>query len=172
MKKRQYLNEIKARGFETEFRTGFAGSPASRDSVETIKLAESRRGLRLYELEGWKKYSRHTVYHTRFVYLAGIDRGVYWAIRCPSTVTNIAEALEYTTPAKVKKAKSEGRKVYRQGDVFIIEKKAGKDNLNGLPSSHSWDSVSRNLTHTTHKSVKIDFPFCIAVGKSVNSKAD
>ena len=168
----KYLNEIKSRGFETEFRTGFKGAASRQDRTESIKMDESRKGLRLYTVDGWKKYSRNTVYPCRLVYLAGVDRGVYWAIRCPSTVKNIDQALAYTVPAKAKAAKAAKRKVWRQGDVFIIEKKAGADNLNGLPPSHAWDPETRTLSHSSHKQCRIDFPFCIAVGKSVNSKAD
>ena len=172
VKKSRYLKEIENRGFMVTMRTGYAGNPARTDREAAAKLIESRRGLRLYVLEGFRKYSRNCVYFQRFVYLSGVDRGIYWAIRCPSTVKNIAQALIWTTPAEAVNAKKERRRVFRQGDVFIIEKKTGQDNLRNLPESHVWDSKSRTLSHSSHRAVSIPFPFKVVMGKSVRSEAD
>lgn len=172
MKKDLYREEVRRRGFLTEMETGFAGQPRRLNRTEVMKLKERRRGLRLYVLEGWRKYSRNTVYYQKFVYLAGVDNGVYWAIRCPSTVSDIDEAITYTTPAIARNARAAGRKVLRQGDVFVVEKKVGPDNLDDLPASHSWNAETREILHPTHKALKIPFPFRVAVGKSINSKAD
>jgi len=86
----QFRAEIVRRGFLTEMECEWKGQPHKRNTLEKIQLKEKRRGLRLYTMEGYRKDS---VYFQRFVYLAGIDNGVYWAIRCPSTVETIDEAI-------------------------------------------------------------------------------
>ena len=166
MMKDRYFQEIKNRGFEVGFSTGYKGEPWSKSKEVEIECVEKRRGLRLYVLEGWKKYSRNVVYSCRLVYLAGVERGNYWAVRCPATVTTIDEALDYTTPAVVKKAKAQGRKILRQGDVFIIEQKREPASLGAL------DRETRVLSHPTHKDVHVPFPCKFAMGKSVRSNAD
>jgi len=165
-----FKQEIERRNFETSFRTGFKGAPSRQDRTEEISIQEKRRGLRLYVADGWKKYSRHCVYPCRLVYLAGIDRGTYWAIRCPSSVKSIDEALAYTEPAAAKNARKSGLCVIRQGDVFIIEKKSGKDNLKGLPKSHQFNPDTREMIHASHRRISIPFPFKVAVGKSLSAE--
>jgi len=166
--KNLYRQEIENRGFETSFISGFKGAPSRQDRIEEIGLTESRRGLRLYVADGWKKYSRNCVYPVRLVYLAGVDRGQYWAIRCPASVKTIDQALAYTEPAAAKNARKSGLRVIRQGDVFIIEKKRGKDNLRGLPASHQFNPDTREIIHESHRKISIPFPFRIALGKSLS----
>jgi len=89
----QFKAEIIRRGFMVEMECGWKGQPHKRNTIEKIRLKEKRPGLRLYTMEGYRKYSRDCVYFQRFVYLAGVDNGVYWAIRCPSTVETIDEAI-------------------------------------------------------------------------------
>lgn len=166
----KFFNEIENRGFETGFDTGYKNESWAKSKHVEIECIEKRRGLRLYKLDSWKKYSRNCVYPCTLVYLAGVERGEYWAVRCPSTVDSINEALDYTTPAEVKKAKKSGKKVLRQGDVFIVEKTRDCKSL--LPENHTWNSETRMLTHPTHRDIKVDFPCKFLQGKSVNSQAD
>jgi len=170
--KDKYFQEIKNRGFEVGFSTGYKGEPWSKSKEVEIELVEKRRGLRLYVLDDWKKYSRYVVYHCRLVYLAGVERGDYWAIRCPSTVTTIDEALDYTTPADANKAKAAGRRVLRQGDVFAVEMARDPKSIGSLPDNHKWDKETRVLSHPTHKDLHISFPCKFVVGKSMRSNPD
>lgn len=120
----KYAKAIEDKGYETTFMTGYRGEAWSKAQELSMKLEEKRRGLRLYVLDGWKKYSRNSVYHTRLVYLAGVIKGNYWVVRCPGTVTTIDEALEYMAPAAVKKARKEGRKVLQCGCVYKVWNRA------------------------------------------------
>ncbi|MGD9156938.1 MAG: hypothetical protein PVG39_00900 [Desulfobacteraceae bacterium] len=167
----KYYQAVIDRGFEVEFQTGYKDEPWSKAKLLKMKIEESKRGYRLFVLEGWKKYSRQHVYFQRFVYLAGVECGQYWAIRCPATVTTIKEAIDYTTPAVVHKARKVGRKVIRQGDVFIIEQSRDGNHSN-LPENHSFNPETRTLKHPEHKNIHIPFPCKFVQGKSVNSRAD
>jgi len=150
--KQKYIDAIKKRGFETSFATGFKNEPWSKAKEIKMNLIDTRKGYRSYHIEGWKKYSRNTVYHCAKTYIAGVDNGQYWANQIPGTILTIDVALDWLKPAEVKRAK----KVLRQGDVFIIEKK--KDCLGALPSSHAWNPETRTLTHKEHKHIHVPFP--------------
>ena len=51
--------------------------------------------------------------------------------RVPCSKNTIAEAINYLTPAEVKKAAKAGRKIKRQGDFFFVEMQK-KSNLTAL----------------------------------------
>ena len=68
-------------------------------------------------------------------YLCGYEDGQYWAVRVPRTIRTVAEALDWHIPAAVRRAQDEGRQVIRQGDVWFVQLKRGKDNLD-LPLGH------------------------------------
>lgn len=84
-------------------------------------------------------------------YLCGHDDGQYFAMRLPKGITKIDEALAWITPAEVRKAQEQGRWTARQGDVWLIGLKAGKDNVAGIRwTRHEWRSDSRTLEHPEH----------------------
>jgi len=163
---KKYIKAIEDRGFETEMLTGFAGEGWKRAKTVGMKLIDKQKGLRLYELSGWRKYSRNTVWHVCYKYLAGVDRGQYWANRVPSTIDNIEAALDWLKPAEVKKAKG---KVLRQGDVFVVEKT--RDCSSFLPQNHEWDADNRVLKHPEHKAVQVPFPCKFVQAKELRNGA-
>lgn len=95
----------------------------------------------------------------RASWLAGHDDSGYWAVRIPGTILLIDDALDWITPAAVRKAEAEGRQVLRQGDVYIAEKKRGPDHTRDLPWRHQWDAETRTLSHPQHPDIAIPFPF-------------
>lgn len=83
-------------------------------------------------------------------YLCGHDDSGYWVTRCPRRLTSVAECLDYITPAAVSRAQDEGRWVGRQGDVWLVELRSGRDNLRALPYSHTYNAEIRILVHAEH----------------------
>lgn len=149
---KKYIEAIANRGFETSFPTGMQGQGWKWAGKAELELIDSKKGYRLYKLEGFRKYSRDCSWFRSYRYLCGVERGQYWCNRVPSTINTISEAVEWLKPAEVKKAK----KVIRQGDVFIVEKT--RDCKSNLPDRHEWDAENRVLKHPEHKDIHVPFP--------------
>lgn len=75
--------------------------------------------------------------------------------RVPCSKSSIDEAVDFLTPAEVKKAKESGRKVKRQGDFFFVEMKT-KSNYAAL-------NGSRHEAVKTKKGISIQHPEHAAV---------
>jgi len=82
-------------------------------------------------------------------WLLGFEDGEVWISLVPSTMTSIKEALEWLKPALVKKAMKEGRKVIRQGDIYLIQMR-GKTKIP--------NQMGRHLIEKTEKGIKIIHP--------------
>lgn len=149
---KQYVKAVEARGFLTSISTGFKGDAWRHAETEHMGVIDSARGYRLFGLDGYRKYSRAVSWFVHYRYLAGCERGQYWANRVPGTINTIKEALDWLKPAEVKKA----NRVIRQGDVFIIEKK--KDCGGPLPRNHRWNPETRTLERPEHENVFVPFP--------------
>jgi len=70
--------------------------------------------------EGWYEYSKR--FGSRYqaaAYLCGRDEGQLFAVRVPSTVSSVGEALEWLKPSMIRKAEEQGLPVRRQGDIFF-----------------------------------------------------
>ena len=77
--------------------------------------------------------------------------------RVPCSKESIVEALDFLTPAEVKNATENGRKVKRQGDFFFVEMKK-KSNLDALENTrHAPKETSSGLsiTHPEHKALSL-----------------
>jgi len=75
--------------------------------------------------------------------------------RVPCSKETIQDAIDYLTPAAVKKAKESGKKVKRQGDFFFIEMKK-KSNFDALwASRHEPKETNRgiSISHPEHKAL-------------------
>lgn len=107
--------------------------------------------------EYWYKYSRRVgSYFLEASYLCGNDHGQYWAVRIPGNIRTVAQAIDWLTPAAVARFQEDGlRWTARQGDVWLVELKAGADNLRALPRAHTYDPDSRTLTHAQHAPIKV-----------------
>ncbi|MER7761565.1 hypothetical protein [Streptomyces sp. NPDC097619] len=139
------VDEVIARGGEIEIQ-GRSGRPV------TLEISDRAGGMVVLHAEGWRSYGRSSP--ARWValsYLWGSDDAGSgpWAVRLPGTVTTVAEGLEALTPATVKHALEMGRRVRRQGDVYLVETSSRYDGagLFDLPSSHEWRPGTRYLVH-------------------------
>lgn len=146
----EFAGEIRRRGFDTTIQ--------ERHGTVSLGLVDRADGLWLLGASGWRHYSNR--FGDRFAsiaYLCGQDDNGLWAVRVPGTVDTVEEALEWSIPKEVQKARGNGRRVLRQGDVFALELK--RDGKHDLPDGHEFDPVSRELSHEGgHKPRYIPWP--------------
>lgn len=163
--RRYWIGVIASRRWETSIEEG---SGAWRDARTTeLDIIDRGNGLYLLGLDGWKKYTRSTSWHVSLRYLCGHDDNGAWAVRLPGTIETVEDAVAWTTPAEVHKAQAAGKRVLRQGDVWMVE--ARKDNLNALPRGHRFDPETRTLTHDGgHAALHVPFPAKAVTAKVVN----
>jgi hypothetical protein len=109
-------------------------------------------------------------YHASW--LCGRDDGSYFTHRIPSTIDNIPAALNWITPAAVQKAKAAGKRILRQGDVWFVETRFRDDHTSDMPWGHSFDPMTRNVTHVEHGSTHIPFTFRAYQNKAINGRSD
>jgi len=155
---RKYAEEIRRRGGEVCIDPREAAS-------KTVDLRivdyDRQTGIRLLKAEGWREYSRRFGSRRAAIcYLAGIDEGEKWAARVPSTVCTVAEGLESLKSSEVLRAESEGRRVLRQGDVYIVEmaRDCATRSARDLPWHHAWMPETRELVHSGgHATVHVPF---------------
>lgn len=140
---RLYLDEIRRRGGETEIEGQYGTTHLS------IADRDVRARMVLMRAEGWRKYGSHPARYVKLAYLCGVDDNGRWAVRVPGTFTSVRGALDWLTPAAVKKARDKGQRVWRQGDVYLIEISAHRDQrgVTDLPAAHRWNPATGYLTH-------------------------
>lgn len=139
----RYRAEIRRRGGETEIVGQF--------QTVTVDIADRhvRSGLVLMHAEGWRKYGGHSNRYVHLSYLCGMDNGHPWAVRVAGSIETVWTALAWVTPVAVKEAEAAGRRVWRQGDVYVIETTATRNQrgVTDLPASHQWNPATGYLTH-------------------------
>ncbi len=104
----------------------------------------------LVTTRGWQHYSSRVPARYRVLaWLYGTDDAGPWARRVPATATTVHAAIAAITPAVVREAHRSGRRVLRQGDVYVVETTARYDGAGApdLPTSHHWNPSTRYLTH-------------------------
>lgn len=141
---RRFCAEILRRGGEVSI-DGRYGSTE-------LEAVDRAGGLVLLRAEGWRQYSRRFgARRARLAYLCGRDDNGDFAARVAGTCMTVAEALEELTPAFVRRARASGRRVLRQGDVWIVElgPRARGDDFRALPDSHLWIAERRLLVHAS-----------------------
>lgn len=154
---REYLAEIQRRGGETWIVTDRDGRGVG------LRIVDRMRGLAVLRCEGWRYYSRRTpARRTALAYLCGRDDNGPFAARVPGETCTVRAALDALTPVPVRRAREQGRRVLRQGDVYLVETLRGGDNLDALPASHVWDAETRTLHHRPddgrpHRPVHVPF---------------
>ena len=112
----RYTAEVARRGGDTAIEDKHRATPLALVDRDRVT------GVVLLRAAGWRYYSSRVP--SRFVelaYLCGVDDNGNFAVRVPGTVTTVAAALDWLTPAPVHAARSAGRRVVRQGDVYAIE---------------------------------------------------
>lgn len=89
-------------------------------------------------------------------FYAGIDDGQVFIERIPYGTSTIEDAEEWLKPAEVKKAEAEGRRVKRQGDVFLIEMK--RRATMAPPSSHQVRETEKGfeIEHPQHGLLRLE----------------
>ncbi|MFF8618962.1 hypothetical protein [Streptomyces sp. NPDC015350] len=154
------MDEIERRGGETEIEGNYG--------TVYLEMVDRHEGMVLIHAEGWRTYGhRHPARWASLSYLWGPDDAGAgpWAARVPGTVTTVAGALSWLTPAKVKRAEAKGLRVRRQGDVYAIETTKAHDGKGAdwLPESHMWRSTTRYLLHRPkdgrrHRPLRLPWP--------------
>jgi len=135
-------------------------------SVGLCLMDYEEGGLYLLGADGLRYYSCQAGSRRASLrYLCGTDDAGRWAVRVPGTLGSVEEALAWITPAKVERAKDNGKLVKRQGDVYLVETSPAHDGSGDeLPKSHMWDEEKRTLYHLEpntrerHRAVKFPKP--------------
>lgn len=84
----------------------------------------------------WKSSDSHKVHLSL---LCGRSDGQDWAVRVPGTIQTIKAALDWITPASVRRAQAAGKEVHRQGDIYFIPYRKGDSNMSALSGTdHRW----------------------------------
>lgn len=156
------ITEITRRGGETEI----LGEKDRVNARLEITDRDRSQDLVLVTCHGWRYYSRRFgARRASLAYLSGVDDAGRWAVRVPGSITTIAEALDYITPAEVTRALQSGRRVRRQGDVYAIETTKTHDGLGSddLPEAHLWRPGTRYLVHRPedgrrHRPLRLSYP--------------
>jgi hypothetical protein len=153
----RYLVEVQRRGLPTYL-------DLIKNGAEPLHLTDETTTadgypVALLSAEGWADYSRRSTKRFRTLsILAGRDDAGYWAVRVPGTIGSVAAGLRWLEPAVVRKAREDGRRVLRQGDIFIVERTRDAMADTSLPSGHTWDAATRTLTHGAHAHLHVPFP--------------
>lgn len=157
----KYLAEADRRGLPTELDLGKDGWDELRIVSEG---ADNGHRVAVLHASGWKKYSNaFGSRHQTLSLLCGRDDAGLWAVRIPGTITTVDAGLAWLKPAIVRNAEAAGKRVMRQGDVWLVERR--RDDMSALPSGHRWDAETRTLYHDGHAHVHVPFP-AIAVPQS------
>lgn len=115
--------EPRMRVAEMYIEKALLGHEGRHDSSLSYNVFRSKKKeiLAIVNMSGWCQYSRTQGYYIDRSALVGKDDGQWFSTRIPSTITDVKEAMEWMKPAEVKRAEKEGRKVFRQGDIFLVE---------------------------------------------------
>lgn len=109
-------------------------------------------------------------YHA--AWLCGRDDGEYFSHRIPARISTVADALAWITPAAVRKARDAGKRVLRQGDIWLVESRFRSDDTRALPWSHRWNPETRDLVHKEHGTLHVPFSFRAYRSKGIGGDVD
>lgn len=139
---------IRERGGETRIR--------EKNGFVSLSLQDHAGGCYLLYCSGWRHYSNKFGSRAASLsYLCGHDDSGDWALRLPGTITTIYSALDWITPAQVKRALAAGKRVVRQGDVYAVETR-GADSEQRLGSHKLENGV---LVHISGEHAPVSVPF-------------
>lgn len=145
----RYAREISRRGGETEVGDSY------------LRLIGRRGTMCLIGADGWRQYSRAAGdWRASLRYLCGIEDGRAWATRVAGTCDSVADAIRWLEPAEVRRAKTAGRRVIRQGDIYALEMRRDRAaaTANDLPDRHEWDTEARIMRHPEHVDMQVPWP--------------
>lgn len=146
--------EIEKRGGEIEI--------VGRYGTEEVGLLDSGqsegRAVHLVGCDGWRQYSRaFGARRAALRYLYGVDDSGRWAVRVPGTVESVREGLDWLEPAKVKRARERGKRVFRQGNVYLVETSAKYSETGECFAlgEHRYFSHARVMLHGEHAPLRV-----------------
>lgn len=134
-----YSEVIEDRGGETTIE--------ERAQSVSLHVMDRSRDLTLLGCDGWRQYSRRFGARPASLrYLCGRDDNGRWAVRVPSTCDSVGDVVRFVEPADVQRARADGRRILRQGDVYLVEQRI--DNFDAVAGTrHRWDAATRTLHH-------------------------
>lgn len=127
--------------------------------TEIIEKSDTAVLLR-FENKDWSKYSR-APFVTKGCYLIQLEtskrgKAQIGVDRVPCSCESIQSAIDFLTPAEVRKAREAGREVLRQGDVFFLEMKK-ENNFAALPDNHKLIETQKgySVQHPEHHALTL-----------------
>ncbi len=151
-----YRDEIRRRGGEAGIFTTPCGKGRSKGYWIHCEPVDQKDGLALMYAEGWRFYSRK--YGSRkasIAYLVGMDDSGRWAVRVPATCTTVADAIDWLEPPAVKRARAAGRRVLRQGNLYLVEVKRSGVDEDTTFGRHSYYHRARVVLHPEHAPILV-----------------
>lgn len=130
-----------------------------------IKITDRSRKPSMWVLHynAYTKYSSRESWWVSASYLCGHSDGSDWAVRIPSTIREIDEAIDWLTPAQVKKAIKERRDVKRQGDMYFIPMRISWHDFHALINTRHRNIFDNRKTkerliivHPEHPDIELD----------------
>lgn len=119
-------------------------------------VIDRAEGLTLVAGNWWHEYSRrHGSRHHEVALLTGREDGQEWARRVPYRTYSVAGALDYVRPAEVNRAIETGRRVLRQGNIWLVQRARGSDDLSVLRGTRHEIGDDRVLRHPEHGEVDL-----------------
>lgn len=144
-----YRDAIRKRGGEVTIQ--------GRYGEERVEIVDRAQNLCVLRAEGWRDYKSDGCRWVALSYLCGRDDTGHWAVRVAGTIRSVREALAFIEPAAVRQARKAGRRVLRQGDVYVVEVLPRHDRRGAaVDGRHVW--VGHTLTHPEHAPLAVDFP--------------
>lgn len=150
------IKQLKNRNLVTPY--GFENKNAvkSRDILDR----QTKPSLWILGVNYYAKYSSRASWWISASYLAGHSDKQDWAVRIPSTITTVQEALYWLTPRPVRQALEKGKEVYRQGDIYFVPVKLPENDFGVLRGTrHSVEEGEAGILkilHPQHPSVILD----------------
>jgi len=142
--------EVVKRGGEIEIEGRY-----NTEIIKQLDMARSgRRKVYLYGCNGWRQYSKaFGARQASLRYLYGTDDSGKWAVRVPGTIESVTEGLEWLEPALVKRVRERGKRVFRQGNLYLVEttKKAADTERDWQNGEHMYFARARVLLHNEHR---------------------
>lgn len=122
------------------------------------EVTDKNKNMFVINRSYWWGYTAKKNYIIGASYLIGEDENQLFAVRIPQTITKIKEALNFITPREAKIAQEKGKEVYRQGDIFIVEKQIKEDDMDELIGTrHEYRNHDnywyRWIVHPQHKPI-------------------
>lgn len=156
------LNERLVRTYSAEIlRRGGEITIDEKNREVPLSVTDRCGGLTLLHVTAWRHYSSgFGARRAQLSYLCGREDGQLWAVRVPGTMHTVRDALAWITPAAVFNARSAGRAVTRQGDVYAVETTTRYDGhgQDELPERHTWNPSTRVLSHPEHADIHLPYP--------------